>query len=33
MILLLCFCRMAQRKGVYWVVPDSKSAVGALHTY
>ena len=25
--------RMAGQPGVYWVVPDSKAAVGALCTY
>ena len=33
MNLLLCVRRLAQQEGVYWVVPVSESAVGALRTY
>ena len=32
MTLVRCVCRLAQHEGVYSVVPDSKSAVGTLHT-
>ena len=33
MILLSYARRMASQPGVYWLVPDSEAAVGALHTY
>ena len=33
MTLLLCVRCLGQQEGVYWVVPDPKSAVGALRTY
>ena len=33
MILLLYIRRLAQQPGVYWLVPDSEAAVGALPTY
>ena len=31
--LVLCVRQLAPHEGVYWVVPDSESAVGALRTY
>ena len=31
--LLLCAWQLASQRGIYWVVPDSESAVGALRTY
>ena len=33
MILLTYIRRLAQQPGVFWQVPDSKAAVGALRTY
>ena len=33
MILLSYVRTLAQQPGVYWLVPDSEAAVGALHTY
>ena len=33
MILLAYIRRLAMQLGVYWLVPDSEAAVGALHTY
>ena len=33
MILLSYVRRLAQQPGVYWLVPDSEAAVGALRTY
>ena len=33
MILLSYIRRLAQQPGVYWLVPDSEAAVGALRTY
>ena len=31
--LILCMHQLATQEGVYWVILDSKSAVGALCTY
>ena len=33
MILLSYVRRLAQQQGVFWLVPDSEAAVGALRTY
>ena len=33
MILLSYVCRLAQQPGVFWLVPNSEAAVGALRTY
>ena len=33
MILLSYVRRLAQQPGVFWLVPDSEAAVGALRTY
>ena len=32
-ILLSYVRRLAQQPGVFWLVPDSEAAVGALRTY
>ena len=33
MALLSCARWLATQQGVYWLVPDSEAAVGALRTY